>query len=96
MSPRTGDDDAARAELARRFSSLTPQQMKILRLICPGKANKEISYELSIAEANGQDPHHRDHVQDQRPPPHAGGAAGQQRQVVRADMTSLPRPGVRA
>ena len=44
-------DDAARAELARRFSSLTPQQMKILRLICQGKANKEISYELSIAEA---------------------------------------------
>ncbi|WP_042250253.1 response regulator transcription factor [Paracoccus sp. PAMC 22219] len=44
-----GDD--AKAELARRFSSLTPQQMKILRLICKGKANKEISYELSIAEA---------------------------------------------
>ncbi|RJL05752.1 DNA-binding response regulator [Paracoccus aestuarii] len=44
-------DDEARAELARRFSSLTPQQMKILRLICQGKANKEISYELSIAEA---------------------------------------------
>nr|WP_111299043.1 response regulator transcription factor [Paracoccus saliphilus] len=44
-----GDD--AKAELARRFSSLTPQQMKILRLICQGKANKEISYELSIAEA---------------------------------------------
>jgi DNA-binding NarL/FixJ family response regulator len=44
-------EDEARAELARRFSSLTPQQMKILRLICQGKANKEISYELSIAEA---------------------------------------------
>ncbi|WP_410216808.1 response regulator transcription factor [Paracoccus sp. (in: a-proteobacteria)] len=47
-------DDAgeeAKTELARRFSSLTPQQMKILRLICQGKANKEISYELSIAEA---------------------------------------------
>ena len=44
-------DDDAKAELARRFSSLTPQQMKILRLICKGKANKEISYELSIAEA---------------------------------------------
>ncbi|HIC65176.1 response regulator [Paracoccus sp. (in: a-proteobacteria)] len=44
-------EDTARAELARRFSTLTPQQMKILRLICQGKANKEISYELSIAEA---------------------------------------------
>ena len=46
-----GAEDEARAELARRFSTLTPQQMRILRLICLGKANKEISYELSIAEA---------------------------------------------
>ena len=46
-----GTEDDARAELARRFATLTPQQMKILRLICQGKANKEISYELSIAEA---------------------------------------------
>ena len=45
------EEDEARAELARRFASLKPQQMKILRLICQGKANKEISYELSIAEA---------------------------------------------
>lgn len=45
------EDSAARVELARRFASLTPQQMRILRLICQGKANKEISYELSIAEA---------------------------------------------
>lgn len=46
-----GAEGEARAELARRFASLTPQQMKILRLICQGKANKEISYDLSIAEA---------------------------------------------
>ena len=38
-------------ELMRRFATLTPQQMRILRLIVLGKANKEISYELSIAEA---------------------------------------------
>lgn len=44
-------EDEARADLARRFSTLTPQQMRILRLICQGKANKEISYDLSIAEA---------------------------------------------
>lgn len=44
-------EDEAKAELARRFATLTPQQMRILRLICLGKANKEISYELSIAEA---------------------------------------------
>lgn len=48
---QAGAEDEARAELARRFATLTPQQMRILRLICQGKANKEISYELSIAEA---------------------------------------------
>lgn len=46
-----GEAEDARADLARRFATLTPQQMKILRLICQGKANKEISFELSIAEA---------------------------------------------
>lgn len=39
------------AEIVRNFSSLTPQQMKILRLICQGSPNKIISYELSISEA---------------------------------------------
>jgi DNA-binding NarL/FixJ family response regulator len=39
------------AALARDFASLTPQQMNILRLICQGRPNKIISYELSIAEA---------------------------------------------
>lgn len=38
-------------EIAQRFTSLTAQQMKTLRLICKGRANKEISYELNIAEA---------------------------------------------
>ncbi|WP_096786059.1 response regulator transcription factor [Rhodobacter sp. CZR27] len=38
-------------ELARSFATLTPQQMNILRLICQGRPNKLISYELSIAEA---------------------------------------------
>lgn len=39
------------AEIANRFSTLTARQMKTLRLICKGKANKEISYELNVAEA---------------------------------------------
>lgn len=43
-----GGDDAA---IVQNFSSLTPQQMKILRLICQGRPNKIISYELSISEA---------------------------------------------
>ena len=45
----TRPDEAA--TLARCFASLTPQQMNILRLICQGRPNKIISYELSIAEA---------------------------------------------
>lgn len=40
-----------RGQIADRFVSLTPQQFRILRLICAGMANKEISYELSITEA---------------------------------------------
>lgn len=48
---RRSDDDRQRSEIIRRFATLTPQQLRILRMVCLGKANKEISYELSIAEA---------------------------------------------
>lgn len=41
----------ALAEIAQRFASLTSQQVKTLRQICKGRANKEISYELNISEA---------------------------------------------
>ena len=34
-----------------RLSSLTNQQARILELICQGKLNKQIAYDLSIAEA---------------------------------------------
>ncbi len=33
------------------LSTLTPQQTRILKLICLGKPNKQIAYELSLAEA---------------------------------------------
>lgn len=45
----TGPDPAG--EAVRRMSSLTPQQTRILSLICAGKLNKQIAWELSIAEA---------------------------------------------
>lgn len=48
--PASGEQDEA-AALAQNFATLTPQQMNILRLICQGRPNKIISYELSIAEA---------------------------------------------
>lgn len=46
--PSDGEDDGAgRAE---RIASLTPQQLKVLKLVAQGKPNKIIAYELDIAE----------------------------------------------
>jgi len=42
-----GDEQGA----LRRLATLTPQQARILSLICDGRLNKQIAYELSIAEA---------------------------------------------
>ncbi|MEM8572117.1 MAG: response regulator transcription factor [Pseudomonadota bacterium] len=39
------------SEALKAVSSLTPQQARILELICNGLLNKQIAYELSIAEA---------------------------------------------
>jgi DNA-binding NarL/FixJ family response regulator len=38
-------------EISRRIAELTPQQARIMKLICAGKPNKQIAYELSLAEA---------------------------------------------
>jgi DNA-binding NarL/FixJ family response regulator len=43
---RAGDKE----ELVQRVATLTPQQRKVLRLLGTGKLNKEIAYELDIAE----------------------------------------------
>ena len=40
----------ARARAVSRLASLTQQQARILELICEGKLNKQIAYDLSIAE----------------------------------------------
>jgi DNA-binding NarL/FixJ family response regulator len=37
--------------VAERLALLTPQHARIMRLICEGKQNKQIAYELSLAEA---------------------------------------------
>ena len=39
-----------RDETIARLSSLTNQQARILELICEGKLNKQIAFDLSIAE----------------------------------------------
>lgn len=38
-------------DLHPKLATLTPQQQRIMRLICEGKPNKQIAYELSLAEA---------------------------------------------
>jgi len=38
-------------EISQRIAELTPQQARIMKLICAGKPNKQIAYELSLAEA---------------------------------------------
>lgn len=37
-------------DVAARIKNLTAQQLRILELVCEGKLNKQIAYELSIAE----------------------------------------------
>jgi DNA-binding NarL/FixJ family response regulator len=44
------DDAAQRNDAISRLASLTNQQARILQLICEGKLNKQIAYDLSIAE----------------------------------------------
>lgn len=43
--------EADLTEATQRIASLTKQQSRILDLICEGKLNKQIAFELSIAEA---------------------------------------------
>lgn len=38
-------------EIARRMSTLTPQQMRVLMMLREGLLNKQIAYELSVSEA---------------------------------------------
>lgn len=45
-----GTQPSAREDALVRLSHLTRQQARILQLICEGQMNKQIAYELSIAE----------------------------------------------
>ncbi len=44
------DDASTGDDVVARLASLTNQQGRILQLICEGKLNKQIAYDLSIAE----------------------------------------------
>lgn len=45
-----GRRDGNGEDVAARIKNLTAQQLRILELVCEGKLNKQIAYELSIAE----------------------------------------------
>ena len=44
------DEDDEQSDAVSRLATLTNQQARILHLICKGKLNKQIAYDLSIAE----------------------------------------------
>ncbi|WP_457937372.1 response regulator [Mesorhizobium sp. 10J20-29] len=44
------DDSADRAEMVRRLSTLTPQQLRVLHMLRQGLLNKQIAYELQVGE----------------------------------------------
>ena len=43
--------DKDTADIVRRLSSLTPQQVRVLMMLSEGLLNKQIAYELSVSEA---------------------------------------------
>lgn len=47
----TNTDEFCSFQATPELAALTPQQTRILKLICAGKPNKQIAYELSLAEA---------------------------------------------
>jgi DNA-binding NarL/FixJ family response regulator len=53
MPPGLGEAplDHQEAELAARVAELTPQQFRVLGMLCTGLLNKQIAYELNVSEA---------------------------------------------
>lgn len=49
-APNDSAPDSAERSVIDRLSDLTPQQARILSLVCEGHLNKQIAYELSITE----------------------------------------------
>jgi DNA-binding NarL/FixJ family response regulator len=50
VAPAEGTPGSNREQALARLALLTRQQAKILQLICEGRLNKQIAYDLSIAE----------------------------------------------
>jgi DNA-binding NarL/FixJ family response regulator len=49
--PRAAASGAEDMEIARRVADLTPQQFRVLGMLCAGLLNKQIAYDLDVSEA---------------------------------------------
>ncbi len=49
-APDDAEGPACEQDAVARLADLTPQQARILQLVCAGKLNKQIAYDLDIAE----------------------------------------------
>jgi DNA-binding NarL/FixJ family response regulator len=47
----TPEVDGDALDVARRMAQLTPQQFRVFGMLCSGRLNKQIAYDLQIAEA---------------------------------------------
>ena len=50
-APRATPDSDEDLRVARRVAELTPQQFRVLGMLCSGLLNKQIAYELDVSEA---------------------------------------------
>ncbi len=49
--PRTPSSSTEEFAIARRIADLTPQQFRVLGMLCAGLLNKQIAYDLDVSEA---------------------------------------------
>lgn len=50
-APRPGPEAEEEMRIARRVAELTPQQFRVLGMLCSGLLNKQVAYELDVSEA---------------------------------------------
>ncbi|HVN43165.1 MAG TPA: response regulator transcription factor, partial [Steroidobacteraceae bacterium] len=51
LPPRLQGAGTEDLEIARRVAELTPQQFRVLGMLCAGMLNKQVAYELDVSEA---------------------------------------------
>jgi len=51
QAPRSVASGTEDLEIAKRIAELTPQQFRVLGMLCAGMLNKQVAYELEVSEA---------------------------------------------